>query len=309
MNLTYLKYFIEVCRCGSIQGASKKLFISSQGLGQGIQRLERSVGIQLLERRRSGVRPTKFGLKFYEQASIACKELQKLDQLVEDYKHTKKTNIIIGTVGRSKFFDGITVCAEDYMREHPEQLLNIGVRSYQNDEELLAGVRSGEIDIGLMYHWQEYADLKYYPVSCYSRLILLTSADNPLAGQNSVGWEQLKSLRFVTAGEKDSFSALVKGLCESHGFPPRNAYYSTENNMIASLVDNNSASIILRESYHRVISRFCNNARVIPIVPEVSVASSLFIKAANRHNNKIQELLSYMVDYFKNTMGMSVSYN
>ena len=309
MNLSYLMYFIEACNCGSIQGASKKLFVSSQGLGQGIQRLEKSVGIQLLERTPLGVKPTEFGLCFYEQACIVYREMQKLDLLAENYRCKKQTNIVIATLGKNKFHDGIKVCADDYMREYPERMLNISVRSCQTSEELFAGVRGGEIDIAWMFHWKEHPDLQYFTVSNYSRLMLLTCADNPLASRNSVSWEQLKSLRFVIAGENDPYTDLTKALCKSHGFLPKFAYYSTENNMIASLIDNNSASILLRECYYRVISQFCKNARVIPLVPEVYVANSLIIRAKRRQNKEARKLLKYMIDYFKYVMGMGLNSN
>lgn len=307
MTSEYLEYFVEVCNCGSIQSASKKLYISSQGIGKGIQRLEQALGVQLLERTSFGVTPTEFGRIFYEQACVVNRELNKLMKLTEQYKQEKKKRIVIGTLGKNKYLSGMSACVQGFQQKNPDKALDVSVQVVKDSAELLGGVRSGAVDIGWIFHWREYPDLKYHPVSDASRLLLLVCADDPLARQATVKWEQLKNVRFITAGEDDPFSDMIKAMCENKGFSPSIAFYSTENTTIANVIDNNIAAILLRENYYMSIARFCRNARAVPVEPEVCIANSLVIRAGNT-GGIIEEYLRYMLDFMRNTMGFGATY-
>ena len=306
MTPEYLQHFIAVCDCGSIQSASKKLFISPQGLGQRIQRLEKMVGIQLLERSNSGVRPTEFGRQFYAQAVAVEREMQKLDALIEAYNQKRKKRVRIGMLGKSKFLDGIMACRELHLRQQPESDVELEICTYSDGDVQIEALHAGELDISLMFHWLEHQDLRYYPISGYSRLMLLTSATGPLSGQASVSWEQLRGLQFVIAGDEDPFAKCVCKLCDDHGFTPDNLFYSTENSFISYLVDHNMACILLRECYCDNFLRYCSNAVAIPIEPELRIANSFVVNARSAREPSVQMVLHCIVDYFKNVMGMGV---
>lgn len=308
MTIEYLRYFMAACECGSIQSASKKLFISAQGIGKGIQRLESSLGVKLLERTQTGVVPTEFGKLYYKQALAVEREINKLDALVDEHKKQEKRCIRIGTLGRQKFFYGVDICCRAYMKEHPDTHLEISSEIFSSASELLEAVRNGSIDVGWMFHWREHDDLQYFNVSDYSPLFLLISADHPLAEQASVEWKDLSSLRYVTAGENDPFSGLVKTVSLSHGFDPDIALYTTENNLVASMVDSNSAAILLRGSYYKAIMQFCTNARIIPVEPRFEIANSLFIKKRSGMSPDVRNYIDYMVSYFRNIMGLGTKF-
>lgn len=299
----YLKYFIAACDYGSIQEASKRLFISAQGLGQGIQKLERKLGVQLLNRTQYGVRPTQFGEEFYRQARVVCAELDRLEQMVEEYKLRSAAGLAVGMVGKNNFNSVILACANAYAEEFPDKPLNVVLRSCSNGLELLEQLRSGAIDVGLLFHSRRYPDFKYYTISYYSRLMLLTCADSPLARQESVTMEQLKGLRYIAAGEYDPFSSLLNRLCLDEGFQPNNIFFSQENNVIANLVDNGVASILLRESYYHVITRFTKNAVAVPVTPEIRIANS-FITVKSTETPELRRFLQYMIDYFGRVIGV-----
>ena len=308
MNTEYLRYFIEICDCKSIQSAAKKLYVSAQGLGQGIQRLENLYGLKLLDRTQSGACPTEFGRLFYEQAKLIDSQIQQLDRLTEEYKLRKKTHICVATLGRSKLYNGVRICVDAYLQAEPNAMLDVCVESLSSCEELREKVRSGEVDIGNVYIWKELPGFRYYPTSDFSRLMLLTSKDGPLGQAQSVTWEQLKNLRFASAGEGDPFTELFNELCRKNGFEPNTAFYSTENSFVASLVDNNAASIILREDYYMSIMRFCRNARVVPLMPEIQVANALYVSAERTHSVEFEKFLDFMVHYFRDIMGIGHKY-
>ena len=44
MEINQIRYYIEVCSCGSISRAAEKLHMSQQGLSMAIRRLETELG-------------------------------------------------------------------------------------------------------------------------------------------------------------------------------------------------------------------------------------------------------------------------
>lgn len=266
--------------------------------------MEEELGLKLLERTQSGAVPTEFGKLYYEQAKIVEKEIQKLNSLVSDYKLTQNKRIRIGTLDKQKFFYGVDACVKAYKKEFPDTTLEISAKVFDSSAELFDSIRNGEVDIGWLFHWREYDDLSYFYISDYSPLILLLSSDHELACREYAGWSDMASLRFVAPGEKDPFTNLVKVLFTEHGCTPDFAMYTTENNLIANMVDNNAATILLRKNYYRAIMQFCRNATFVPIEPKVEVANSLIISKKNRRNAALMDFVSYMLSYFRYTMGL-----
>ena len=47
MEINQMKYFLEVCNCGSMAKAAEKLHITQQGISIGLRRLESELGCNL----------------------------------------------------------------------------------------------------------------------------------------------------------------------------------------------------------------------------------------------------------------------
>ena len=299
MNTEYLKYFIAACEHGSILEASKNLFISAQGLGQGIRRLERSIGIELLESSYNGVRPTAFGEKFYSQAMIASKEYDKLEKMAEDYLKEVQKTIKLGTIGQTKFYHGIQDCIHKYEQKYPESGLKLEIIQSYKGNELMESIENGTIDIGLMFHTEMPEQFSCRTLSDYSPLYLIISRDHPLAKEKSVPFEVLKDVSFVVAANEDPFADLLNDLFEQHGMIPNNIFFSTENSNNARLLDSGICSMILRSCYVDSILQFCSNSTAVRIDPDIPVAFSLFWKKCRSFDSDRQLFLDMLIQYFE----------
>ncbi len=68
MNIEHLKRFVAVAETLSFSKAAKQLYIGQPGLSQSIAKLEKVIGIKLLERTRQTVKLTNAGIVFYREA-------------------------------------------------------------------------------------------------------------------------------------------------------------------------------------------------------------------------------------------------
>ncbi|MCC8080051.1 MAG: LysR family transcriptional regulator [Oscillospiraceae bacterium] len=299
MNTEYLKYFIYACNCGSIQSASKKLWISSQGLSQGLSRLESAVGGKLLERTQSGVNPTPFGREFLKYAVAVDAEVQKLDEFVDMHKQHVKNTITIGTIGQTKFLGALNLCMANYREMHPEDNITFNCISMDSAYDLMDSVSSGTIDIGWMFTVKTNPKFVYRALSAHSRLVLLISADSFLKGRENVAFDELRDINFISAGQTDSFANLARDLCIEHGFRPKEVFHTTENTVIAKLIDNGTGGILLRENYCQSIAKFCTNAIAVPISPEIKIASSLVVNPLRLEDDSFKTRFEFICYYLQ----------
>jgi len=143
MELRQLRHFIEIVRSASFGQAAEKLHITQPALSKSIRNLERTLGVQLLERHPSGVSPTDYGTVFLDYASLVTTEL---DRAIEELNQLR---------GRGKGV--VRVGAGATMMQY---LLPRAVRAFVESDsgasvtfrqglrsELLAALRRGEIDL------------------------------------------------------------------------------------------------------------------------------------------------------------------
>lgn len=81
MNINYIRYALEISRCGSINRAAKQLYISQSSLSRGIKELEEEIGIKIFERSSSGISTTHQGEEFLKHASRLEAQYKHLEEL------------------------------------------------------------------------------------------------------------------------------------------------------------------------------------------------------------------------------------
>lgn len=84
MNLTHLRYMVEVERLGSITKAATALYMGQPNLSKAIKEMEREVGIPIFKRSAKGVVPTEKGKAFLQYAKAILVQMDKMEGLYKD---------------------------------------------------------------------------------------------------------------------------------------------------------------------------------------------------------------------------------
>lgn len=79
MNITQIKYVLEVAGASSMREASKKLYVSQPALSSSIRELEEELGILLFERSNKGISLTDAGREFVVYAKKAVSQYEILE--------------------------------------------------------------------------------------------------------------------------------------------------------------------------------------------------------------------------------------
>lgn len=81
MNITHLKYAVEVDKTGSISRAADNLYMSQPNLSKAVKELENTLGFQIFKRTSKGITTTKKGAEFLEYARNILSQMETIEQM------------------------------------------------------------------------------------------------------------------------------------------------------------------------------------------------------------------------------------
>lgn len=143
MDARLLKYFLSVYENHGINAASKILHISQPAVTKSIHKLEEKLGVQLFERRPSGIVPTVYADILARRARLMDVEYRSAIAEINATKGGGKGFIRIGA-GPVWYSNLLPPILDAFLKEHPDMRINLqsGVI-----DTLFPGLEAGEFDL------------------------------------------------------------------------------------------------------------------------------------------------------------------
>ena len=88
MTFQQLTYVVEISKCGSINKAAHKLFLSQSGISTAVRELEEELGIRFFVRSNRGVEFTPEGKEFLGYAVSLLEQKQRIERLYGEARAT-----------------------------------------------------------------------------------------------------------------------------------------------------------------------------------------------------------------------------
>lgn len=210
MTLLQLKYVVKIVECGSMNEASKELYISQPALSSAIKELEKEMNIEIFTRSPQGISLTVDGQEFIRYAH------QVLDQtalLESRYKHTIPRRQLCHVATQHYMF-AIEAFVE-MIRETQADEYEFAIREMRT-RDIINSVANMQSEIGILYTSDFNRDviskllrekhLEFHPLFTASLHVYL-SRKNPLASKGMVTLQDLEPYPFLQydQGEEGSF--------------------------------------------------------------------------------------------------------
>lgn len=144
MRFEQLEYVAAVTQFGSLRRASEHLHISQPALSEAIGKLEKELGVTLLDRRRSGARISVHGRKLLEHMSQVLEAVDRLKAAAGDEK-AAATVIRLGTVNTATT-QLLLPSLLKFQQTHPSTAVEV-LDMLQT--EIQVGLEEGTLDMGL----------------------------------------------------------------------------------------------------------------------------------------------------------------
>lgn len=217
MELRQIQFFAAVAEDRHFGRAAERMYIAQPALSQHVRRLERELGVQLLDRSARHVRLTPAGEAFL---GVARRMLRQVDEATDAARRAEAGETGSLTVGVHMALAApvLSVLLRHWNRARPavQPRLTSG-----RTRELVDLVRRRELDVALVDGPVTDGGLDSCPV-LEDRLVVVLPADHPLAREEAVELGRLWGERFVTVARRSSVSLhdrLIE-LCTTAGFSP-----------------------------------------------------------------------------------------
>ncbi|WP_339287095.1 LysR family transcriptional regulator [Paenibacillus sp. FSL E2-0201] len=210
MDLTYLRTFREVAKRQSFTRAAEELGYAQSSVTMQIQKIEKEYGVPLIERHGRQLRLTPPG-----------EELLKLFvEILDLYDRSKET--IAQQIGGTLTIGTIDSLAAFYLPPYLQQLrtkfpkLDIHLQTMQ-EANLLAKIKDGEVDIGLMLDRTTTDSLLDRTIIRDEPLVLIAPINHPLAQMDIVTLQDLNNCELIVSEESCIYRSLFENLLKEHG--------------------------------------------------------------------------------------------
>ena len=204
MHAAALRYLDAVARYGSIRRASLALNISASAINRQILQLEELLGVELFERRASGMDPTEFGDIVIEHAR---RTLHDFEAVKSEIAHARQR--LFGTV-RIATLDSLTVhllphAMIAFRKQHPE--VNFSIET-GDPSRIVRMIRNDAADIGLTFGPQTESGLAVRH-RVPANLCAIMHRDHELAGRKSLSVFDCADADIIIQGDSGPISDVL----------------------------------------------------------------------------------------------------
>ncbi|WP_405134384.1 LysR substrate-binding domain-containing protein [Nocardia sp. NBC_01388] len=216
MELRQLRYFVTVAEELHFGRAAERLHIAQPAVSQQVQRLERDLKVQLLERSPRRVRLTEAGMRFLPGARAVLAAADQARASVADLAGGRAEVFRLGTVtGLGERLDALL---EGFAERAPQVRVELVALPVQ---ERIKQVADGRLDAAFVRSPQDSPELDLLP-AWDDPLVVALPARHALAARESVSLADLAALpiRLIERREHPALVDLVLSACQRAGFEP-----------------------------------------------------------------------------------------
>jgi molybdate transport repressor ModE-like protein len=226
MDLRRLHVLREVGRLGSLTAAAAELTFTTSAVSQQVTKLERELGVALLERHPRGVSLTEAGHALLRHADEIDRIIEAAREEMAEFAGLRRGQLRLGTfptVGASLMPDVVLA----FRARHPD--VTVTVVSARR-AGLVDQLRRRQVELTLLwdYPWQRIEDADLETVTLMSDpTVLLVPVQHPLASAGSVAAEALSEEQWVVRDEHP-VADVLRRVCRAAGFEPSVAFAAND---------------------------------------------------------------------------------
>lgn len=195
VDLGDLRAFVAVAELGSFNDAAVLLNLSQPALSRRVQKLEETLGVNLLERTTRRVGLTTVGRDFLPKARRLLDDLDTSLLSVREIAERRSGQVNVACVPTAAYYF-LPAVIRAFNEEYPRIRIRI---VDENANTVLQSVIDGEADLGINLSSGQGPDIDFDPL-VEDPFVLACRSDHPLAKKHEVKWRDIEPYRFITVG-------------------------------------------------------------------------------------------------------------
>lgn len=207
MDISQLRYFLEICRCGSISQAANHLYMSQQGVSRSLIRLEAELNTSLFIRQKGGILLTETGEMLRKEAG----EIVKRADYIQEYCANHSKGEVLTVVCSSSIITDLPPKAQRLLFQQSDETVPIKLLE-TNTSDCEERLSNGTADVGIL--WGECDSERFDSLELIERfqMVVVNSASS------------LATLSHVSPKELHGWPSIVPHPETRHGRVIRQAF-------------------------------------------------------------------------------------
>ncbi len=215
MQLGDLRAFATAVELGGVTKAARRLNLVQSAVSQAVARLEREAGLDLLERRPDGVRPTEAGASLAAHADAILRSVTRAERDLAAFRGLEH-----GTVDLGVLHTALPLVLTRLLRRVRERHPGLTLRVEETTAARLADLlHDGRLDLAVVFFPAEAGAPATTP-ACDLDLSIVAAPDDPLAGRERVGLRELAERPWVAFPSGNPGRRWLEAACAEAGYAP-----------------------------------------------------------------------------------------
>ncbi|MEI2417448.1 LysR substrate-binding domain-containing protein [Orrella sp. JC864] len=275
LNFKQIEMLWTVVTAGSISAAAKQLDVTQPAISRMLAQTEAHVGVELFERVRGRLRPTKALNDLLPEIERAQKALQRVNDMTRAIADSRGGVLKVAS-NPSLSTHVMPRALAAFRARHPETFLRFQTET--TIQEIAEKLLSGEVDAAVLTIPAEHPFLSSQAI-CAGRLVAVIPADQPLARQRAVSLRALAALPQIVVGERLHFGMLAANAFARAGLSPR-VFADVPTSHLACAMANTGVGYAIVDEFS-VMENIWPNLCVVPLEEELSLRM-LLVHAVDR---------------------------
>ncbi|MFJ9039926.1 LysR family transcriptional regulator [Streptomyces sp. NPDC102406] len=189
MTLDDLRVFVAVCRAGSLSAVARDLSCTQSAVSQHVKRLEKEVGIGLLERHPRGVVPTPAGRILHTAAADGLGTLDQALRRLDELARGESGSVRV-TTGATSVRHFMAEAIVEFRRTHPQ--VSLEFQTVSSSRSCFEALAAHDLDLAWITMGPPERGIELRPV-VELPWVLAVREDDDLAAAGTAGPDDLRA--------------------------------------------------------------------------------------------------------------------
>jgi len=215
VNIKSLKIFCDIVSRRSFSRAAEDNGISQSGASQVVSQLENRLGVQLIERSKRPLIPTREGQVFYDGCRKIIDRYDALEDEVRSLHEQVAGRVRVAAI-YSVGLHHMSRYLQEFMSLHPKANVRL---EYLHPERVLEAVENGEADIGVVSYPRSTRTIHAEPWR-EEPMVLACAPGHPFAGRHDIPLSALDGQAMVSFDPDLVIRHEIDRVLAAHGVEP-----------------------------------------------------------------------------------------
>ncbi|MCG6210572.1 LysR family transcriptional regulator [Vibrio furnissii] len=290
MELKRLQYFVALAANGNFTKTADQLNIAQSALSVSMQKLEKEIGLKLINRTNRQIQLTSDGMRLLFHARRILEDVALAEIEMDELKGLERGKIDFGVsamLGSYFFPEALAAFTETY----PNIRIHIQEHGTATLEKMLL---EGALDLAFVRTDQPLEQLRYVAL-CPEEIVACVNKSHPFAQRSEVSLEQFCQQPLILFRDGYLLREAISRYCRNNNITPDIRYETNLIELVKALLKKDiGISTCLRRIIHDNEPLVC-----VPFNPPIKVEFGIGWKSSHYLSNAARAFLKFMEDWHK----------